>query len=427
MMDPDPTGWSISPGIITAIVLAILISILMQRTIFGRYIFAIGSNEATARLCGIRVQFHKVLIYTLAGLFFGTAGLMQLSRLTQGDPTVAIGLELDIHLLKHKAHTAVVVSHASIIIPFAMGVSLAYFLYVSFAPPHISFLAFGLFMGIAMSVTAFPVLARILHERGLTKTSVGSLALTCAAADDVTAWCILAAVIAIVQAGNLFSAVFTVLLALVYVFAMLKLVRPWLGRLGDKPAGAEGLNKTFVVICFVVLFLSALTTEVIGIHALFGAFLAGASMPTQAGFRKVLASRIEDVSVIILLPLFFAFTGLKTQIGLLNDGLTWLICGLIITVAVAGKFGGSLLAAKFTGQSWSDSLAIGALMNTRGLMELIVLNIGYDLGVLSPTIFTMMILMALVTTFMTAPALYWIERIRSKTESMSAESLPERL
>jgi Kef-type K+ transport system membrane component KefB len=338
-----------------------------------------------------------------------------------------IGLELDIHLLKHKAHTAVVVSHASIIIPFAMGVSLAYFLYVSFAPPHISFLAFGLFMGIAMSVTAFPVLARILHERGLTKTSLGSLALTCAAADDVTAWCILAAVIAIVQAGNLFSAVFTVLLALVYVFAMLKLVRPWLGRLGDKPAGAEGLNKTFVVICFVVLFLSALTTEVIGIHALFGAFLAGASMPTQAGFRKVLASRIEDVSVIILLPLFFAFTGLKTQIGLLNDGLTWLICGLIITVAVAGKFGGSLLAAKFTGQSWSDSLAIGALMNTRGLMELIVLNIGYDLGVLSPTIFTMMILMALVTTFMTAPALYWIERIRSKTESMSAESLPERL
>jgi Kef-type K+ transport system membrane component KefB len=338
-----------------------------------------------------------------------------------------IGLELDIHLLKHKAHTAVVVSHASIIIPFAMGVSLAYFLYVRFAPPHISFLAFGLFMGIAMSVTAFPVLARILHERGLTKTALGSLALTCAAADDVTAWCILAAVIAIVQAGTLFSALFTVLLSLLYVFAMLKLVRPWLGRLGSKSAGAEGLNKTFLVLCFAVLFLSALTTEVIGIHALFGAFLAGAIMPMQADFRKSLASRIEDVSVIILLPLFFAFTGLKTQIGLLNDGQTWLVCGLIITVAVAGKFGGSLLAAKFTGQSWSDSFAIGALMNTRGLMELIVLNIGYDLGVLSPTIFTMLVLMALVTTFMTAPALYWIERIRWKMESMSTESLPERL
>jgi K+:H+ antiporter len=338
-----------------------------------------------------------------------------------------IGLELDIHLLKHRAHTAVVVSHASIIIPFSMGVCLAYFLYPLFAPPHISFLAFGLFMGIAMSITAFPVLARILQERGLTKTPLGGLAITCAAADDVTAWCILAAVIAIVQAGTLLSAVFTVLLSLLYVFVMLKLVRPWLEPLGAQSASAEGINKTFVVLSFVVLFLSALTTEVIGIHALFGAFLAGASMPSQASFRKLLASRIEDVSLVILLPLFFAFTGLKTQIGLLNDGATWLVCGLIILVAVAGKFGGSLLAARFTGQSWSDSLAIGALMNTRGLMELIVLNIGYDLGVLSPTIFTMMVLMALVTTFMTCPALSWIERIRWKREAMSVKSLLERL
>lgn len=338
-----------------------------------------------------------------------------------------IGLELDIQLLKHRAHTAVVVSHASIIIPFTMGVSLAYFLYAQYAPPHISFLAFGLFMGIAMSITAFPVLARILHERGLTKTPLGSLAITCAAADDVTAWCLLAAVIAIVQAGSFLSAVFTVLLSVVYVIAMLKLVRPWLERLEAQYASAESLNRTFAVVAFVVLFLSALTTEVIGIHALFGAFLAGASMPSHAGFRKLLASRIEDVSLVILLPLFFAFTGLKTQIGLLNDGTSWLVCGLIITVAVAGKFGGSLLAARFTGQSWSDSFAIGALMNTRGLMELIVLNIGYDLGVLSPKVFTMMVLMALVTTFMTAPALYWIERFRWKLDSMTAKSLPERL
>lgn len=338
-----------------------------------------------------------------------------------------IGLELDVQLLKHRAHTAVVVSHASIIIPFTMGVSLAYFLYAQYAPAHISFLAFGLFMGIAMSITAFPVLARILHERGLTKTPLGSLAITCAAADDVTAWCLLAAVIAIVQAGSFLSAVFTVFLSLVYVIIMLKLVRPWLERLEAQYASTESLNRTFAVVAFIVLFLSALTTEVIGIHALFGAFLAGASMPSHAGFRKLLASRIEDVSLVILLPLFFAFTGLKTQIGLLNDGMSWLVCGLIIIVAVAGKFGGSLLAAKFTGQSWSDSFSIGALMNTRGLMELIVLNIGYDLGVLSPKVFTMMVLMALVTTFMTAPALYWIERIRWKLESMTAKSLPERL
>jgi Kef-type K+ transport system membrane component KefB len=308
-----------------------------------------------------------------------------------------------------------------------MGVSLAYVLYARFAPPHISFLAFGLFMGIAMSITAFPVLARILHERGLTKTSLGSLALTCAAADDVTAWCLLAAVIAIVQAGSVISAVFTVLLAMVYVVVMLRLVRPWLERLEMKLASAENLNKTFAVISFLILFLSALTTEVIGIHALFGAFLAGVSMPSAAGFRKLLASRIEDVSLVVLLPLFFAFTGLKTQIGLLNDGATWLACGLIILVAVSGKFGGSLLAAKITGQSWADSFALGALMNTRGLMELIVLNIGYDLGVLSPTVFTMMVLMALITTFMTAPALHWIERIRWKLAAMTVKPYAERL
>lgn len=338
-----------------------------------------------------------------------------------------IGLELDVRLLKNKAHTAVVVSHASIVIPFALGVSLAYFLYERFAPLHISFLAFGLFMGIAMSITAFPVLARILHERGLTKTALGSLAITCAAADDVTAWCLLAAVIAIVQAGSFMSSVFTVFVSLVYVIVMLKLVRPWLARQESHYTSAESLNRTFAMIAFVVLFLSALTTEVIGIHALFGAFLAGVIMPAQAGFRNLLASRIEDVSLVILLPLFFAFTGLKTQIGLLNDGSAWFVCGLIILVAIAGKFGGSLFAARFTGQSWTDSFAIGALMNTRGLMELIVLNIGYELGVLSPTVFTMMVLMALVTTFMTSPALSIIQYLSGRRERLDVKPLPERL
>lgn len=325
-----------------------------------------------------------------------------------------VGLELDVHVLRHKAHTAVVVSHASIIFPFLGGASLAYFLYTSLAPPHISFLAFGLFMGIAMSITAFPVLARIIQERGLAQSPLGALALTCAAAGDVTAWCLLAVVIAIVQAGAVTSALFTILLSGLYVFAMLTLVRPVLQRLGTRYAGAENLNKTFAVIAFAVLFLSAFATEVIGIHALFGAFLAGVVMPAQAGLRKMLAAKIEDVSLVILLPLFFAFTGLKTQVGLLNDAYAWFICGLIILVAVAGKVDGSVAAAKFTGQSWSDSLTIGALMNTRGLMELIVLNIGYDLGVLSPTVFTMLVLMALVTTFMTCPALSLIDQLKRK-------------
>src|SRR5690349_8878811 len=404
---------------LSLLLIQIVVIVLLSRFL-ASLVSKIGQPMVIGEIIAGILLGPSVLGYFFPGVsqfIFQAASLPNLNFLSQLGLILfmfIIGLELDIQLLKNKAHTAVVVSHASIIIPFTMGVSLAYFLYERFALPQISFLAFGLFMGIAMSITAFPVLARILHERGLTKTALGSLAITCAAADDVTAWCLLAAVIAIIQAGSFVSAVFTVFLSVIYVIAMLKLVRPWLERLETQYASTESLNRTFAVISFVVLFLSALTTEVIGIHALFGAFLAGASMPAHAGFRKLLASRIEDVSLVILLPLFFAFTGLKTQIGLLNDGLTWLVCGLIIAVAVAGKFGGSLLAAKFTGQSWSDSFALGALMNTRGLMELIVLNIGYDLGVLSPTVFTMMVLMALVTTFMTAPALSWIERIRCK-------------
>ncbi|MCK6624906.1 MAG: cation:proton antiporter [Anaerolineae bacterium] len=337
-----------------------------------------------------------------------------------------IGLELDVSLLKNKAQAAVVVSHAGIVFPFFLGVWLAYGLFSQFAPGGVSFVAFGLFMGIAMSITAFPVLARIIQERGLTQSPLGALAITCAAADDVTAWCLLAAIVALIQAGTAMTALFTVLLAVIYVGLMFLGVRPLLQRLSARYGQPGQVNKTFVAALFIVLFLSALTTEVIGIHALFGAFLAGAMMPSAPAFRHWLIARIADVSLVILLPLFFAFTGLKTQIGLLNNGALWLICGLIILVAVVGKFGGSLVAARFTGQSWADSCAIGALMNTRGLMELVVLNIGYDLGILSPTIFTMMVLMALITTFMTTPALSLIDYLSRKSRSLPLPSLSEK-
>jgi len=335
-----------------------------------------------------------------------------------------IGLELDVSLLKNKAQAAVVVSHAGIVFPFFLGVWLAYGLFSQFAPGGVSFVAFGLFMGIAMSITAFPVLARIIQERGLTQSPLGALAITCAAADDVTAWCLLAAIVALIQAGTVMTALFTVLLAVIYVGLMFLGVRPLLQRLSARYGQPGQVNKTFVAALFIVLFLSALATEVIGIHALFGAFLAGAMMPSAPAFRHWLIARIADVSLVILLPLFFAFTGLKTQVGLLNNGGLWLVCGLIILVAVVGKFGGSLVAARFTGQSWADSCAIGALMNTRGLMELVVLNIGYDLGILSPTIFTMMVLMALITTFMTTPALSLIDyfsrrRVSTQNHSVS--------
>lgn len=316
-----------------------------------------------------------------------------------------IGMELDLKMLRNQARDAVVISHASIIIPYFLGMGLAYYMYREFAPANISFLSFALFMGIAMSITAFPVLARIIQERDLTKTKLGRIVITCAATDDITAWCILATVIAIVKAGTFFSALFTISLAILYVLFMLFAIQPILKKIGNIYSERETISKSIVALSFLVLLGSAYMAEIIGIHAFFGAFLAGVIMPANLNFRRILTEKVEDVSLVLLLPLFFVFTGLRTQINLLNQSNLWAMCGVIILTAVVGKFGGSTLTAKFVGQNWKDSLSIGALMNTRGLMELIVLNIGYDLGILSPEVFAMMVLMALGTTFMTAPAL----------------------
>jgi Kef-type K+ transport system membrane component KefB len=329
-----------------------------------------------------------------------------------------IGMELDLKVLKNKANDAVVISHASIVIPFALGVGLAYYIYYRFAPVGVEFLSFSLFMGIAMSITAFPVLARIVQERGIHKTRLGTIVITCAAADDITAWCLLAAVIAIVKAGSFVSSLYVIGMAVAYVLLMLFVVKPFLKRIGDLYGSKSKLNKPVVAIFFLTLIISAYTTEVIGIHALFGAFMTGAIMPDIAKFRAIFIDKVEDVAVILLLPLFFVFTGLRTQIGLINDPFLWKVTACIIGVAVVGKFIGSALAAKFVGQNWRDSLTIGALMNTRGLMELVVLNIGYDLGVLTSEVFTMMVIMALVTTFMTGPALDIINFI-FKTKDVS--------
>lgn len=320
-----------------------------------------------------------------------------------------VGLELDLRSLRGKAHKAVVISHASIVIPFSLGLGLAYFLYENWAPAGVQFASFGLFMGIAMSITAFPVLARIVRDRGLTGTPLGTLVITCAAADDVTAWCLLAAVVALVKAGSFVSALYIVALAALYVLLMLRGVRPLLARLVRRsPAGVLSLSS--LTAFFFTLVFSALLAEVIGIHALFGAFLAGAILPADEQLRETVRGKVQDVAVLLLLPLFFVFTGLRTEIGLLNAPGAWLVGAAIVAVAVAGKFLGSALAARAVGYGWPDSLSVGALMNTRGLMELVVLNIGYDLGILSPGIFTLMVLMALATTCMTGPALNAIQR-----------------
>jgi Kef-type K+ transport system membrane component KefB len=322
-----------------------------------------------------------------------------------------IGMELDLKVLKNRAKEAVVISHASIVIPFALGIGLAYFVYFKFAPADIAFLPFALFMGISMSITAFPVLARIVQERGIHKTKLGAIVITCAAADDITAWCILAAVIAIVKAGSVLSSLYVIALAILYVLTMIFVVKPFLKKIGELYGTKDALNKPIVAIFFLTLIISSYTTEIIGIHALFGAFMTGVIMPDITKFRNLFIEKVEDVSVILLLPLFFVYTGLRTEIGLINDPFLWRVTGWIILVAVIGKFFGSALAAKFVGQNWRDSLTIGALMNTRGLMELVVLNIGLDLKVLSPEVFTMMVIMALVTTSMTGPALNFINFI----------------
>jgi len=316
-----------------------------------------------------------------------------------------LGIELDIKKLRHKAAAAVLVSHASIVVPFFLGVVAALFVYREFAPANVSFTPFALFMGVAMSITAFPVLARILEDRQMTGSPLGVIALACAAVDDVTAWCLLALVVAVVNANGLVNATVTVVLALGFVGVMLWFVRPQVARVVREEFAEPHHGKSLVAGVLIFVFIAALATEVIGIHALFGAFVAGLVMPPSVQLRDFLRQRLETVGAVVLLPLFFAFTGLRTQIGLLDDLASWLWCLGLIGVAVVGKLGGSMLAARWAGMSWRDAAALGALMNTRGLIELIVLNLGYDLGILSPRIFTMMVLMALVTTFMTGPLL----------------------
>jgi Kef-type K+ transport system membrane component KefB len=326
-----------------------------------------------------------------------------------------IGMELDTRLLRKQAFEALIISHASILIPFTLGVFLSYYLYQVYG--QTDFISFALFMGIAMSITAFPVLARIIRDRKLTDTKLGNLAISCAASDDVTAWCILAVLIALIRSGSGMNGFFVVAMVLLYVFIMLVPVKKVLNKIQAAYEKGKIAYNGLMAIMYSLMLLSSWCTEVIGIHALFGAFLAGIVIPKKDGLQIKIIDRISDVSMVMLLPLFFVYTGLRTNAGILNSSGLWISFLLILVCAVAGKFGGSTLVAKVLGQNWKDSLSIGALMNTRGLMELIVLNIGYDMHIISADIFSMMVLMALLTTMMTNPVLNLIEKrkIRSQT------------
>ena len=320
-----------------------------------------------------------------------------------------VGIELDASLLRKRGHATVAISHASIIAPFLLGSGFALYLYPRMSASDVPFVCFALFIGVSMSVTAFPVLARILTDRKVHKTRMGVIALACAAVDDVTAWCLLALVVSVVQARAA-GALVTFGLTLAFIAVMIFVVRPAMVKLSRIYGQRGRLTPGIAAAVFIAMLLSALATEFIGIHAIFGAFALGAVIPHDSELAVDLTEKLEQIVIVLLLPAFFAFTGMRTQIGLVSGADSWKLVAVIIGIASLGKFGGSFVASKLTGLGWRDSAALGILMNTRGLMELIVLNIGLELRVISPQLFAMLVIMAVVTTFITTPVLHLLTR-----------------
>lgn len=398
--------------IIISRIMGWLMSLISQPTVIGEILAGIMLGPSL-----LGMFFPEVFIW-----IFPLESLKNLEILSQIGLILfmfIIGMELDIGVVRQRAKDAFFISNASIVVPFLLGVGLAFFLYERFAPVGADFLSFSLFIGIAMSITAFPVLARIVQEKGITKTHLGMITITSAAINDITAWGILAIVVAIANATAIGNALVTISLSLVFIVVMLLIIRPILEKIANRFTVRETVSKTIVAAVFGIMLLSSYITEVIGIHALFGAFMAGVIMPQNIKFKSIMSEKMEDVSLVLLLPLFFVYTGLRTEIGLLNDSSLLGTAAIVIMVAVAGKFIGSAVASRITGQTWKNSLTIGALMNTRGLIELVALNIGYDIGILSPEIFTMLVLMALITTFMTGPAMAFINFIYRSKESLT--------
>ena len=428
------SGWSVIKTTVWqhigqpfALLLLQLLSILLMARLLGNLFNRMGQPTVIGEIMAGILLGPSVLGYLWPDLFNGLFpgdSLNNIYYLSQVGLVLfmfVIGMELNVSSLKSKLQETFIISQSGILLPFVLGMLLAVFIYKDFAASQTLYLPFALFIGISLSITAFPVLARIIQEKDLTRTHLGTMSLGSAAIGDVTAWCLLAAVIAISKTGSMMDSLFTLLLTMLYVLLMLFVVKPFLKRLGEHYRTLEVVNRSTVAFIFLMLLASAFVTESLGIHALFGAFLAGVVMPPMTNFRRIIVDKVEDVSVSLLLPLFFVFTGLRTEIGLLNTPDLWLTCGLVILVAIVGKFGGTAIPARLLGESTRNSLSMGVLMNTRGLMELIVLNIGYEMGILPPTLFVMLVIMALVTTFMATPTLTLIERFfptRNKAEEL---------
>ncbi|MBZ5598007.1 MAG: cation:proton antiporter [Acidobacteriia bacterium] len=317
-----------------------------------------------------------------------------------------VGLGINPKELKKQGHAAVLTSHVSITAPFVLASILALYLYPKLSDSSVAFSSFALFMGSAMSITAFPVLARILNERDMLGSRLGTVAIACAAVDDVTGWCILAYIVVLIRSAHSATPIWLtlggiVVFALIMIYGVRRLLRGFESIYRERGA----LSENMLALMLLLVLASALCTEWLGIHLLFGSFLMGAIMPKDHKFVRYVLDRFETITVTLLLPLFFAFTGLRTNIGLVKGSEMWMYCGLIILVATVGKLGGSTLASWITGMPLREAAGLGTLMNTRGLMELVILNIGLDIKVISPVLFSMMVLMALFTTFMTTPAL----------------------
>ncbi|MEK6408124.1 MAG: cation:proton antiporter [Acidobacteriota bacterium] len=349
---------------------------------------------------------------TMSSALFPPESLGHLNSLSQVGLLIfmfLVGLELDLTHLRELGRAAVMTSQVSIIAPFILGSLFAVYLYPRLSDPSVNLTGFVLFMGAAMSVTAFPVLARILTERNMLRTRVGSVAITCAAVDDVTAWCILAVITVIVRSSSLEFPLWLTLSGLVaFVLMMVLVVRPALRKLERLYEKRGNLTQDLIAMILLVVLAAGWITETLGVHALFGAFLAGVVMPRHPELSRELSEKFEALVVVLLLPIYFALTGLRSSFFLITGASMWFYCGVIIVLAVVGKLGGSMLSARLNGMTWRESAAVGVLMNTRGLVELVILNIGLDLGILSPALFSIMVLMALVTTLMTTPLLRWI-------------------
>ena len=416
------------------LILQIAVILLAARVVGGLF-RKIGQPQVVGEMVAGIVLGPSVLGWVAPRVFatvFPASSLGALNALSQLGLLLfmfLVGLEFDPSRLRGRGDAALLTSHASIIAPFLLGTALALITYPQLSDASVSFVGFALFSGAAMSVTAFPVLARILTERNMSRTRLGSVAIACAAVDDVSAWTLLAIVVVIVRASAADVALWvTIGGASLYVAVMFFVVRRGLRLLESYFLSRGKLTQDMVAIVVIALLLSAWMTERLGIHALFGAFAMGAVMPKHPRFIRDLAAGFEDLTVVLLLPLFFAFTGLRTSIGLLQGTHAWSLFGLVLLAAVAGKFGGSAIASRLTGLGWRESAAVGILMNTRGLMELVILSIGLDLGVISPELFAMMVLMALVTTFMTAPVLdlLYPARVLEQEGAVEPTAPPER-